>query len=149
MFSHSNVIRRKAFLADRIGRVWSGTCGSRASQVRFSFLGVDPPATFELAVYRMAFLLLALAGVPTPSLAVGAPVIFADGFESGDTCAWQGTCPAPSDVSGVWVGSLDFAVKVPGTWVLMFRNISRCHSGATLLKVPLGATLRIVALRSS
>jgi hypothetical protein len=37
----------------------------------------------------MAFLLLALSGVPTPALAVGAPVIFADDFESGDTCAWQ------------------------------------------------------------
>jgi hypothetical protein len=36
-------------------------------------------------------------------------VIFADGFESGETCAWEGTCPAPSDVSGAWVGSLDFA----------------------------------------
>jgi hypothetical protein len=57
----------------------------------------------------MAFLLLAFSGVPTLSLAIGAPVIFADGFESGDICAWQGSCSAPSDVSGVWVGSLDFA----------------------------------------
>ncbi len=59
--------------------------------------------------FWMALLFLVFSGVPAPSLALGAPVIFADGFESGDTCAWQGTCPAPSDVSGVWVGSLDFA----------------------------------------
>ena len=54
--------------------------------------------------------LLALAaGV---SGATEIPLIFADGFASGDTCAWGGVCADPAVVDGVWVGTLDFAGSV-------------------------------------
>ncbi len=40
--------------------------------------------------------------------ATNVPLIFADGFASGDTCAWGGTCADPAVVDGVWIGTLDF-----------------------------------------
>ena len=38
----------------------------------------------------------------------GTSPIFLDGFESGNLCAWQGTCSAPADVRGTWIGVLTF-----------------------------------------
>ena len=34
--------------------------------------------------------------------------LFLDGFESGDLCAWQGTCLPPAEVEGTWIGDLLF-----------------------------------------
>jgi hypothetical protein len=64
-----------------------------------------------------------LAGALASSLLIGSPaagarsplasLVFADGFESGDTCAWAASCPAPADVSGTWVGALELAGERP------------------------------------
>ncbi len=54
------------------------------------------------------------------------PLIFSNDFESGDTCAWQGNCPAPQSVAGVWVGVVDFdGTSRPMTIQLEERNDGR------------------------
>ncbi len=51
---------------------------------------------------------MGLAFITTAPCVAGASPIFLDGFESGNVCAWQGTCPAPADVEGTWIGVLAF-----------------------------------------
>ena len=60
-------------------------------------------------VVVLAGALLALAHPSGRAAAGVGPVVFGDGFESGDLCAWENTCPPPSTVASTWIGALDFA----------------------------------------
>ena len=73
-----------------------------------------------------------LGAAPSPLTTM----LFVDGFESGDLCAWSGGggCPAPPAVSGTWVGSLDLAGPRPVAFELVQR------ADGTLLGYLLGAT---------
>ncbi len=55
---------------------------------------------------------LAVAIVAVAPVAFGGTPIFLDGLESGDLCAWQGTCLPPADVTGIWIGLLTFPGEV-------------------------------------
>jgi len=57
---------------------------------------------------RLAMVILGLAIWPPVAGIAGVTPIFLDGFESGDLCAWQGTCAPPSEVTGVWFGLVTF-----------------------------------------
>jgi len=57
---------------------------------------------------RLAVLVLGLVISPSAFGATSVTPIFLDGFESGNLCAWQGTCAPPSDVAGTWIGLVSF-----------------------------------------
>ncbi len=57
---------------------------------------------------RLEVSILSFAVSMMASGAVGATPIFLDGFESGDLCAWQGTCTPPADLSGTWFARVSF-----------------------------------------
>lgn len=60
----------------------------------------------------LALLVLGLVMAPTASGIAGVTPIFFDGFETGDLCAWQGTCAPPLDVAGTWFGLVTFTGDV-------------------------------------
>ncbi len=70
---------------------------------------------------RVSVCALGIAVCTTAPVVDGATPVFLDGFESGDLCAWQGTCPAPTDVAGTWIGSLSFPGGVSRTIVLQLH----------------------------
>ncbi len=62
--------------------------------------------------------------------------VFLDGFESGDLCAWQGACPPPPDLSGTWIGSLQFPGEVSRNIAIQLHQ----RDGGDLLGYLLGTT---------
>ena len=68
----------------------------------------------KLFLNRCAEFAMGFALIATAPCVAGMSPIFLDGFESGDLCAWQGSCPAPADVEGTWIGVLVFPGGVAG-----------------------------------
>ena len=69
----------------------------------------------KLSLNRCAEFAMGFALIATAPCVAGMSPIFLDGFESGDMCAWQGSCPAPADVEGTWIGVLAFPGGVSRT----------------------------------
>ena len=62
----------------------------------------------KACVLHFAALALGVAIGSMASSVEAATPIFLDSFESGDLCAWQGTCLPPTEVEGTWIGDLVF-----------------------------------------
>jgi len=62
--------------------------------------------------FRSLVLVVGTAIVATTFGIHGAAPIFLDGFESGDLCGWQGSCPPPTDVTDTWIGVVAFPGEV-------------------------------------
>ena len=84
--------------------------------------------------YYVAFA-LGIVLAATTTVVEGATPIFFDDFESGDLCAWQGSCPPPADVAGIWIGDLTFPGGVIRTIAVQLHQ----RNGGDLIGYLLGS----------